>query len=212
MTYQITYNLNGGTVTPENPTLYSSEDKAFKLNNPTKKGYTFVGWTGSNGLIPQKEVIVDPAYPGNKTYTAAWSELPQNTTIIPLGMADKEAEATANDEIILYPEIKEDGNRMNYNIKWYESSDDGVTWTKIDETNALNVSSDLASEMLRTTFLANCGQSFNQYKYYITNEAGTIESGIMKLFVYEKYNIADATLTVEYLQAMTNTMLQKILP
>ena len=196
MTYQITYNLNGGTVTPENPTLYSSEDKAFKLNNPTKKGYTFVGWTGSNGLIPQKEVIVDPAYPGNKTYTAAWSELPQNI-IIPLGMADKEAEATANDEIILYPEIKEDGNRMNYNIKWYESSDEGATWTKLDETNALNVSSDLASEMLRTTFLANCGQSFNQYKYYITNEAGTIESGIMKLFVYEKYNIADATLTVE---------------
>ena len=48
--YTITYNLNGGTVSTDNPTRYFSESETFTLNNPTKSGSTFMGWTGSNDL------------------------------------------------------------------------------------------------------------------------------------------------------------------
>ena len=46
-TYTITYNLNGGTVSTANPTSYNIMS-SFTLNNPSRVGYTFNGWTGSN--------------------------------------------------------------------------------------------------------------------------------------------------------------------
>ena len=45
-TYLITYNLNGGSAT--NPTYYDIDAETFTLNNPTKEGYTFTGWSISN--------------------------------------------------------------------------------------------------------------------------------------------------------------------
>ncbi len=48
VSYAITYNLNGGTAT--NPTIYNERTETFTLNNPTKSGSTFLGWTGSNDI------------------------------------------------------------------------------------------------------------------------------------------------------------------
>ncbi len=55
--YSISYTLNGGTVSG-NPTSYTIETSPVRLNNPTKTGYTFTGWTGSNGSTPQTDVTV----------------------------------------------------------------------------------------------------------------------------------------------------------
>ena len=68
--YTITYNLNGGTVGTANRTNYTIETESFTLNNPTKTGYTFIGWTGSNGTTPQASVTIAKGNTGNKTYTA----------------------------------------------------------------------------------------------------------------------------------------------
>ena len=78
-TYTITYNLNGGNVSPANPASYNVTTNTFTLNNPTKAGYTFTGWTGSNGNTPQTSVSVAKGSTGNKTYTANWA--PVNYTI-----------------------------------------------------------------------------------------------------------------------------------
>ncbi len=43
------------------------------MNNPSRAGYTFTGWTGSNGSVPQTEVKVVKGSTGNKSYTANWS-------------------------------------------------------------------------------------------------------------------------------------------
>ena len=53
-TYTITYDLDGGSVTTANPTTYNVETATFTLNNPTKPGYTFIGWTegNDNTLMP----------------------------------------------------------------------------------------------------------------------------------------------------------------
>lgn len=71
ITYNITYNLNGGSAT--NPSTYNVESTTFSLNNPSKTGYTFSGWTGSNGTTPSKSVSISKGSTGNKSYTANWT-------------------------------------------------------------------------------------------------------------------------------------------
>ena len=68
--YSIVYKFNGGTTT--NKTAYNIESETFKLNNPTRLGYTFIGWTGSNGEIPQTEIVIEKGSHGNLSYTANW--------------------------------------------------------------------------------------------------------------------------------------------
>ena len=69
--YNITYNLDGGTVS-STPT-YTVETDTFTLPEPSKTGYTFIGWTGSNGNTPQKIVTITKGTTGDKTYTANYS-------------------------------------------------------------------------------------------------------------------------------------------
>lgn len=71
--YTISYDLNGGAVAVSNPTGYNIETPTFTLNNPVKIGYTFVGWTGSNGTTPQKAVSIYKGSTGNKSYKANWT-------------------------------------------------------------------------------------------------------------------------------------------
>ena len=69
--YTITYNLNGGELEQgvTNPEEYYIDSPDITLNNPSREGYTFIGWTGSNGTTPTN-VIIAGGSTGNKTYTA----------------------------------------------------------------------------------------------------------------------------------------------
>ena len=69
-TYTITYNLNGGSAS--NPANYNYTTATFTLNNPTRDGYLFAGWTGSNGDTPQTVVTITQGSTGNMAYTANW--------------------------------------------------------------------------------------------------------------------------------------------
>ncbi|MBR3660677.1 MAG: InlB B-repeat-containing protein [Bacilli bacterium] len=71
--YVIVYDLNGGSVASANPTYYTSESGSITLNNPTKEGYTFVGWTGSNGNVPQTTVTIPSGSIEGKHYIANWT-------------------------------------------------------------------------------------------------------------------------------------------
>lgn len=68
VSYKITYNLMGGSV-KTNPSSYTSGN-SFKLNNPTKTGYTFKGWTGSNGSSPSTSTSVSSSSTGSLVFTA----------------------------------------------------------------------------------------------------------------------------------------------
>ena len=68
--YTITYDLNGGKAT--NPETYTIKDK-ITLKNPTKKGYNFSGWTGSNGDTLQTEVTISNLT-GNLSFVAHYSK------------------------------------------------------------------------------------------------------------------------------------------
>lgn len=70
--YSITYNLDGGSISGQ-PTSYTVESPTLNIPRPTKTGYTFLGWTGSNGNTNQLDVNITHGSTGNKTYTAHWS-------------------------------------------------------------------------------------------------------------------------------------------
>lgn len=73
-TSTITYDLAGGQLPTEttNPSKYAKESANYTLVNPTKPGYTFKGWTGSNGTTAQTSVTIASGSTGNKSYTANW--------------------------------------------------------------------------------------------------------------------------------------------
>ena len=72
--YSIAYELNGGT-DPGNPGTYNIESETITLSNPTRTGYIFSGWTGSNGTTAQTSVTITKGTTGDKSYTANWTPI-----------------------------------------------------------------------------------------------------------------------------------------
>ena len=95
VTYTITYTLNGGSVSPANPTSYNVTTNTFTLKNPTRTGYTFAGWTGSNGSTKQTSVSIAKGSTGNKSYTANWTANQYTITLDWQGGATGDASKTA---------------------------------------------------------------------------------------------------------------------
>lgn len=70
--YTINYNLNDGTISGKNPKTYAEVSLPYELKNPTKEGYVFLGWTGSNGDTQELNVKIAKGTTGNLEYTANW--------------------------------------------------------------------------------------------------------------------------------------------
>ena len=71
--FSITYDLDGGEVSGD-PDYYSSKTPTFTLNAPTKSGYTFIGWSGTDlDGNENKTVTVTIGSTGDRTYTAHWT-------------------------------------------------------------------------------------------------------------------------------------------
>ncbi|MBP3799727.1 MAG: InlB B-repeat-containing protein, partial [Bacilli bacterium] len=56
-----------------NPSSYNIESSDITLNNPLKTGYTFTGWTGSNGETPSTLVTIPTGSTGAKGYIANYT-------------------------------------------------------------------------------------------------------------------------------------------
>lgn len=69
--HTITYNLGGGTVSG-NPTSYYDNQENFVLKKPTRSGYTFAGWTGTDLNEAIYNVTVDTSKNKDYTFTAKW--------------------------------------------------------------------------------------------------------------------------------------------
>lgn len=65
--YDITYDLNGGTINEDLKSLYTIEDTEYIPPVPTKKNYVFDGWTPKT--IPAHTI-------GNIHFVASWKALP----------------------------------------------------------------------------------------------------------------------------------------
>ncbi|GBF75543.1 hypothetical protein PA598K_03960 [Paenibacillus sp. 598K] len=79
--FAITYNLNGGSVIDANPATYTVTSADLTLNNPTRVGYTFAGWTGTELTEPTTTVTITTGSTGNRSYTATWTALTSIVTL-----------------------------------------------------------------------------------------------------------------------------------
>ena len=77
--YTITYNLDSGAA-ESNPVSYNIESENITLNNPTKEGFEFAGWSGTGLSEPTLTVIINKGSYGNREYTATYTAL--DTVII----------------------------------------------------------------------------------------------------------------------------------
>ncbi|MBQ7105299.1 MAG: InlB B-repeat-containing protein [Bacilli bacterium] len=71
--YNISYDLDGGLIENELKE-YDIETNNITLAIPNKKGYEFVGWTGSNGTTPEKTVVINKGTYGDLSYKANWKD------------------------------------------------------------------------------------------------------------------------------------------
>ena len=108
-TYSITYTLNGGEIEAENPITFTKNTNTFTLNNPSKEGYNFTGWTGSNGNTPQTTVRVEKGTRENLNFVANYEPKVYTITyILNEGIASNEVSYTIeSDDIILNQPTKE---------------------------------------------------------------------------------------------------------
>ena len=100
--YNISYNLHGGTVDGTNPLTYTKQDPDITLINPTKTGYTFLGWIGSNGDTPELEVTIPHGTSGALSYEAIFEVIDYPITYdLDGGTAINPATYTVEDTITL---------------------------------------------------------------------------------------------------------------
>lgn len=128
--YKIEYELAGGTA--NNPTTFNKNTPTFTLNSPTRTGYNFNGWTGSNGSTPQKIVTIEQGSRENRKYTANWIDnIPPTVTLNPNGgngsISDGQNKATI--KTTLY--ATDDGSGLNnLQYAWSTSNTtEPTSWT-----------------------------------------------------------------------------------
>lgn len=88
--FTIKYTLNGGTAI--NPTEYKKDGADIVLTNPTRDGYTFVGWTGTDLTEKTLMVTIPAGSYGDREYTAHWEANEYTFTLDANGGLVKETE------------------------------------------------------------------------------------------------------------------------
>ena len=72
VSYNITYNLNNGTNSTENPATYTAEDETITLSEPTRNGYVFDGWYTSSDFADGAVTQINTSNPSDITLYAKW--------------------------------------------------------------------------------------------------------------------------------------------
>ena len=138
--YNITYDLDGGTVSEANPTSFSALTESFTLNNPTKTGYTFTGWSGTqlygyNNMV----VTIDTSYYGDINFYAHYQA---NSYTVTLNNYSNSVttDVVTYDSSYSLPTSTPDGKTIKY---WYYESSNS-TKTQIDFTGTWKIASDVS--------------------------------------------------------------------
>jgi len=175
--YSITYNLDGGT--SNNPTTYTMETEDFSLSKPFKSGYTFLGWTGSNGETIEKTVTITKGSIGDKTYTANWD---REEGIVPV---IRELDTTGFSTSTVTNLVRNDNESTNFTIN-------GVTYETVIYYFPEDVT--ISSTTLPdTSGVLTLGNDADVAK---SSTALTASSGHMVVAIFEKNLTIESTGTI----------------
>ena len=123
ISYSISYDLDDGVNGDGNPGTYMADSDPITLKDPTKLGYTFIGWTCEQMGItnPTKAITIAKNSSGNKTFVAHWTPIQYSIKYVLNGGVNSEDnphEYNTLDEILL-----NDPSRMGYNFDgWREGA------------------------------------------------------------------------------------------
>ncbi|MGN1227676.1 MAG: InlB B-repeat-containing protein, partial [Christensenellales bacterium] len=75
ISYSITYNVDEDATIEENPSVYNIETNSITLNNPSKVGYTFAGWTRNDSTVKKVTEVIAKGSTGDLTFTAHFTAI-----------------------------------------------------------------------------------------------------------------------------------------
>ena len=120
ITYDIEYNLDGGTLATVNPEAYNFTSENITLTNPEKTGYTFIGWIGTDVSEPTLALEIASGSIGNRSYVANWVANTYTVTFDTNGGNESYENATATyDANITLPTPTKTGYSF---AGWYEDT------------------------------------------------------------------------------------------
>ena len=196
--YTITYNLGEGVLPDGYPTTYTY-DAAVTLTNPTKTGYWFNGWTGSNGNTPNTTVTIVKNSHGNKSYTANWTNVWGVSEDVDGSTADKAYTITTTQGLDLLAQYVNSGNETSgkffqlggpieytHTTNWDNSSSEENNYTAIGTY----------STPFKGTFDGNNNTISGIRIYSDNNEKGLF--GMVSGGTVKRVNLANARITAEH--------------
>lgn len=139
--YTINYNLNGGSVSGTNETSYNVETGAIVLINPTKEGYTFKGWSGTDLTEDENTSVTIPSgATGDREYVANFTAnkydviFEKNGTGVTGTMADQELTYDVQNNLTANAY-----ERAGYIFNGWNTDPDGLGTSYSDGAEVLNL-------------------------------------------------------------------------
>lgn len=219
--YFITYKLDGGTAT--NPAEYHKDGEAVTLSNPTKKGYTFIGWTGTDLTDLTMNVTIPAGSYGDREYTANWKPNEYTFTLNANGGTVSSSSVSANyDASYTLPTPTRDyytfagwydGTKKYENGTWDKASNVTLTakWTPVSYTITYNLSGGTNSSQNAKNFTVESSKislkdpTRTGYKFlgwykessYSTKVTEIATGSHENISLYAKWEIINYTITYE---------------
>ena len=168
--YTITFNANGGSVSPASAT--TKDGKLESLPTPTNDGYDFLGWyTQKNG---GEKVTTDTAFTKDTTIYAHWSEQAAQEYTVTFdangGSVTPSSVTTKDGKLESLPTPTYDGYDF---LGWYTQKDGGE-----------KVTTDTAFTKDTTIYAHWQKQAAQEYTVTFDANGGTINSGVITSYTY----------------------------
>lgn len=173
--YYIQYYLDGGSLSKNNPTDYNVDTDTFVLNEPTKIGYEFLGWTHSGNSTPAKNVEITKGTTGYLTFTANWKA---NSYLVSFnsdgGNSISDLSVTYDSNYSLPTPIK-----TGYSFSGWYNGDNLVSSNGIWKyTTNLNLVAKWSLDSYSITFYLNGGEADNPTSYNIYTSTFTLNNPV----------------------------------
>ena len=195
--YTIDYDLAGGYVDGINPTSYTIESAPITLINPTKDGYDFAGWTGTELDAATKNVIIATGNTGDGSYTATWTKKTYNVSITGASVTADNMTPEYGESVIITIEAGEDRtlNTLTVNgVDVTENVVDGQQYTIENVTSNVTVVATFNSTKEYITLAQgvgtfSCSQDLNftdsELKAYIAAGYNKAKNQVLLVHVYD---------------------------
>lgn len=187
--YSITYNLNGGTNTINNPEEYTIESSQIMLKAPSRSGYKFEGWyTSSTFEEDTKLSVIAAKSKGDIVLYAKWSIINYSITYVLTGgtnNAENKASYTIEDSNfkLANPTFKK------YEFEgWFENPDftgNPVTSIRTSRLEDIILYAKWNIEMYTVTYHLNGGKNATGNPFSFTGESETLDIVAATRFGYD---------------------------